>query len=240
VNVAISKRNKELAVKYKIPCTPSMVLLDHDGEIIVPLYGYFPKDQVLKWLKTATAFSKNVAALKEKTDDAAKLRALGELFAQVGYDGKAVEYFEKALQANDKRPASDESKKFKGETLALKGVSHYRNNDAPEKVAEIYKALLELDPDGKFGVRDNGLFLKALHGSGGVAGIDVLATVDEAMKKYPASDVMDGLLYIKAFYLWHDKGDKETPKKLFKEILDKYPDSMFRLGAEDALKELNR
>lgn len=226
----VAKRNRDLGRKYKVPRTPSLVLVDGDGELLVPLYGYIPAADYLKWLKGVALIARHPGAARGKGDDAAAYRTAADGFARIQYDGKAIELYAKALEWNDKRPANGETRKFKAETLSRKGFSHYMNHDESETVKSIADEILKLDHDGTLGTRDNALFLKALVGAG-----DVPALVDEAISRYPDSDVMDGLLYVKGYCL-QQKGEKEAARKLFSQVVEKYPDSFFRLDAEDALK----
>ena len=238
LNVKIARRNPELGRKYKVPRTPSLVLVDADGEMLWNLYGYVPNAEYVAWLKTAAVLARHPEAVLGKSQISADVREVGDAFARASHDGRALEFFNKALELNEKKPASEETKKFKAETLARKGLSLYKNQENMEKIEGVSKALFDLDPEGKFGVRDNALFLRALVDVTQGRGVEAAAAVDEAMKKYPDSDARDGLLYIRGYTLLHLKGDRENARKAYQEILDRFPESPFRLGAEDALKSL--
>ena len=214
------------------------MLVDADGEMLWTLYGYVPNAEYMTWLKTAATLAKYPEAVRGKSKDCLELREVGDAFARASHDGRALEFYDKALALNDQKPASEETKKFMAETLACKGFSLYKNQESIDKIAGIAKSILELDPEGKFRVRDNALFLQAVADATQGRGAEASAAVDEALKKYPDSDVRDGLLYIRGHTLLQLRNDRENARKSFQEILDKFPDSPFRLGAEDALKNL--
>ncbi len=238
INVKIARRNPELGRKYKVPRTPSLVLVDPDGEMLWNLYGYVPNAEYVAWLKTAAVLARHPEAVLGKSQNSVEVREVADAFARASHDGRALELYNKALELNEKKPASEETKKFKAETLARKGLSLYKNQEGMEKIESVVKALFELDPEGKLGVRDNALFLKALVDATHGRGAEAAAAVDEAMKKYPDSEVRDGLLYIRGHTLLQLKSDRDNARKAFQEILDRFPESPFRLGAEDALKNL--
>lgn len=237
INVKVARRNPELARKYAVPRTPSMVLVDSNGEMLSNLYGYVPPADYLAWLRAAVVLGRYSAAVLGKSEEAADYRHVGDAFARISQDGKAIEMYNKALALNEKKKPSEESRRFKAETLARKGFSHYKNSDPLDKVEAAAKTLLEMDADGKLEVRDNGLFLRALADATAGRGAEAVAAVDEALAQYPQSDVRDGLLYIKAYWAM-SHGDKAGARKMYQEILEKYPESHFRLGAEDALKSM--
>lgn len=237
INVKIARRNPELARRYQVPRTPSLVLVDSNGEPLWSLYGYVPPDDYQTWLRTAVTLGRYPAAVLGKSEEAADYRQVGDAFARISHDGRAIEMYDKALALNEKKKPSEATRQFKAETIARKGFSHYKNNDSLDMVEAAAKTLLEIDPDGSREVRDNGLFLKALADATAGRGAEAAAAVDEALAKHPKSDVRDGLLYIKAYWAM-SQGDKAGARRLYQEILEKYPESHFRLGAEDALKSL--
>jgi len=200
------------------------------------LYGYVIHRDVVIWLKGAAEVSRTVVAARksDKPEDSAKV---AEAFALMMEDGGAIQWFERALQLNEKRGGGDAAKKFRIEALARKGFSHYRKGDDPAVLKRISDELLASDPDGKLGVHDNALFLRALYGGSGGEGVDLPATVDEAIRRFPDSEVMDGLLYCRAQVLWQFNQDKEGARKLLEEIRKKYPESPFRLSVEADLKQ---
>ncbi len=219
--------------------TPSLVMVDGDGALMGALYGYVARRDVLMWLKGAAEVSRAFEAARksDQPEDSAKL---ADAFARMMEDGGAVRWFERALQLNEKRGGGDTAKRFRAETLARLGFSHYRKGDDPAVLKRISDELLASDPDGKLGVLDNALFLRALYGGSGGEGVDIPATVDEAIRRFPGSEVMDGLLYCRAQVLWQFQQDKEGARKVLEEIQRKYPESPFRLSVEADLKQLGQ
>jgi tetratricopeptide (TPR) repeat protein len=211
--------------------------VDSGGEMLSNLYGYVPPADYLAWLRTAVVLGRYPGAVLGKSEEAAEYRHVGDAFARISHDGRAIEMYDKALALSERKKQGEETRRFKAETLASKGFSHYKNSDPIDKVEAASKTLLEMDPDGKLQVRDNGLFLKALAEATAGRGAEAAAAVDEALAKHPKSDVRDGLLYIKAYWVL-SQGDRAGARKLYQEILDAHPESHFRLGAEDALKSL--
>jgi thioredoxin-related protein len=229
------QEKKAQAARYQVRMTPTLVLVDGDGEFLGALHGYFERQDVMLWLRAAADASRLLGAARKggKPEECASLAdALSRMFE----DGGAIEWYERALRASATSAAS--AKRFRGETLARKGFCHYRRGDDPAILRKISDELLELDPDGKLGVHDNALLLRALYGGSGGEGVDIRASVDEAIRRFPDSEVMDGLLYCRAQVVWQMDGDAAAAKKILEEIQTRFPNSPFRLSVRADLKQL--
>lgn len=218
------------------------MILDSNGDILGTMPGYVPASDWLKWAQDLNISGSKIlkwrSEIKDKPEDGLVYRRIGDEYQFLKNDPRAVEAYSKAIEANDKRDTSDEAKTFKGEVLFSKALSIYRGGDPIEKLKEIYKAILELDPDGKLGVKDNGLLVRALYGEKGGEGVDVLATVDSALSKFPNSDCLDGLLFVKGHATWKTLDDKEGGIKILQDASSKYPLSFFKPLIDAALDEM--
>lgn len=230
---------KERAARYRVRMTPTLVLVDGNGEALAALHGYFERQDVLLWLRAAADASRTLKAAVESKDPE-KCAAFADALFRMFEDGEAIAWYDRALRQNEPRAASAAGRRFRGETLARKGFCHYRKGDSPAILKTISEELLELDSDGKLGVHDNALFLRALYGGSGGEGVDIRATVEEAIRRFPESEVMDGLLYCRAQVLWQMDGDAAGAKKVLEEIQTRFPDSPFRLSVRSDLKQIGK
>lgn len=233
------REEKERAARYKVRMTPTLVLVDGDGEALGTLHGYFEQRDVMLWLRAAAEASRALKAAVESKEPE-KCAAFADALSRMLEDGNAIAWYERAFRLNEPRAGSGSGRRFRAETLARKGFCHYRKGDDPAILKKISDELFELDPDGKLGVQDNALFLRALYGGSGGEGVDIRAAVDEAIRRFPDSDVMDGLLYCRAQVLWQIDGDATGAKKVLEEIQSRFPDSPFRMSVRSDLKQLGK
>jgi thioredoxin-related protein len=237
VNVKLAGSDRALSKKYGVEVTPTAVLVDWQGEAIWRLPGYVPAADYAAWLRTAEGLARHPEAARGTSRDPAEVRAVGRVFARSSLHAKALENFNKALELNAKRRETADTRLFRGETLAAKGVSHYLNRGGMDELDKIGAELLGMDPEGKLGVRDNGLLLRALSDATRGRWEEAMAAVDEALRLDPESDARDGLLYLRAYYVDKGEGKPDEARRLYEEILEKHPDSPFLPAVAAAMQK---
>lgn len=220
-----------MAKKYSVELVPAVVLVDSEGELLWRLDGYVPAADYLAWLGTAEGLARHPAALRGTSRDAAEYRAVGDVFARAGIHDRAVGFFDRAAELATKP-------RVRGEALAAKGVSHYLNRGGTDELDKIAAAVLGLDPEGRLELRDNGLLLKALSDATKGRWTEAMSAVDEALRLAPKGDARDGLLYLHAYYVWKGEGKPDEARRIYEEILEKHPESLFRRAVEESLKGL--
>ncbi len=235
------RRDRPTFNKFKIHTTPTTMIVTSDGEVFGEMPGYLPTADWLRWASELVATGEKIdkwkREAKDKPDDADLWKRIGDEYVTLKIDAKAIDAYAKALELNDQRPSKEETRKFKGDVLTLKGFAHFRKQDPAEKLKDIYRAIYDIDVDGKLELRDNAMLLRGLYGALGGEGVDAAGVVEDGMSRYGKSDSVDGFLFLKGYLAWKD-GEKAEATKILTDVVEQYPNSFFRSSADAIVQEL--
>lgn len=205
---------------------------------------------------------------RKKPDDPEAACRVVDALMRLNQHARAVAAIEPEIAARFKGAVSSpEERKAKAELLVHLGDAYLQLGESPRKILGVARDLKELDPAGKFGFEVAALFLEAatddilvhelerdaedLEGQGkkGPAGkrrsearklqASVLDRLELCLEKYPESDRTDAILMWLGHLYLEARGDAARAAKMFQQVVDKYPESVFLDEARQRLKGLS-
>lgn len=238
-----------LVRRFKVHGTPHVVIATHDLAFVSQMIGYRDAASFRDWLDRVVALSAKVreaeSAVQAAPEDAGLRRALGDHHRELGNLPAAIEAYETSARlARGKPSPTAEDLRFRGETL-IRLSDAYRTDNRASALPEVARELMELDPEGKRGFRDNALYLLALfeHASAleenkSERSKKALAYLQEAADKYPDSDKGDEiLLWLAVLYSDLEK-NKPAAEASLRRLLEKHSQSPLAEFARKALEQL--
>lgn len=223
--------NRNLATEFAPPGIPATYLVDAAGQVIGTQIGFMSPADYVGWLKRSLDVARKIAEIKPKLAENPELYAdWADLLFKAGSYGPAKMVAEQGLGKAPSVKVRLTLRKIESEILL--------EPDNDESVAKGIEEILALDPDGKHGVRDDGLLLRAESLARREKLKEALETIEEAIKAFPTSDRMDGLLYYRARLTWATTGTADEAAAWLEKVVNDFPESVFRGGAEAALKDI--
>lgn len=241
----------ELARRFKVHGTPHVVIVTADFAFVSQMIGYRDAASFREWLDRVVALAAKVreteSAVQASPEDAGLRRALGDHHRDLGNLPAAIEAYETSVRlARDKPRPTAEDLQFLGDTL-IRLSDAYRTDNRPSALPEVAKQLMDLDPTGNRGFRDNALYLLALFEH--AAGLEenkperskkALVYLQEAAEKYPDSDKGDEILLWLAV-LYNDlEENKPAAEASLRQLIEKHPQSPLAEFARKALEQLKK
>lgn len=231
INVELdADKDRAIFRRYNPPGLPATYVLGADGKIVGTAIGLMSPAEYLAWLEQSAEASKKIAEVRSKPADPESDARLAELYMSVGSYAQAIKASEDGLK-DAKTPET------KGRLVCRRAEASSRL-DPDYDVSPSAQEMLALDPDGKFGLRDDAMLLLAEYESRHEKPKEALARVEQAIKDFPASDRMDGLLYYRARLTWLVTGKTDRSIAWLEEWLKQFPQSTYRAWAQADLREL--
>jgi hypothetical protein len=225
VNIEVDyDKNRNAVNRYNPPGLPMTYVVDSEGEVLGAAIGFLGPREYVDWLARVKDLVPKIAELRK----AEKPLELSEAYFKTGAYAQSVKIAEAGL-------AKAETPELKAKLTARRVEAKLRIDPDDDKSID---ELMAIDPEGKFGVRDDALLFQVEWLARHEKPKEALDLVADAVKKFPQSDRMDGLTYYRARLTWLLSGKTDPSIGWLEEWLNKYSDSMYRAWAEADLKEM--
>jgi tetratricopeptide (TPR) repeat protein len=232
-------KQKELWAKYKGEAVPTVIVVDPaTGETVASVVDYVGPESYAEFLRAiGPAWAKlpaAKAAAEKSPNDGDLLSALAQVYVDLRRDDDAKAAYERVCACHEpKKPLDDKARAQLA--AAYRWLADAIGNAHRFAEAAAYGDKLgAIDPENKTGLLDDVQPWRALAASDKNMD-DALKIVEDALKRWPESNVADFLGFLLGG-IWHEKGEEKKALETWKQVAEKYPKTRWGLQAKTAVE----